>query len=189
MEHPGLCYIYVAMIMISKGTWAILGAAVVLVRGGIAIDVTCSSCSDTCCQWAFAAHLATVNGAPSIETYGREAFERHGFDPIPCRDVLGDEQAYYRCAEKAFFRCRDQKCCKFKAKPKGPLGGLLKPDKPFGDVRFYESLSEQLDKLWFNDEWQKHSSRGVSGAEPVRLHPGQVIVLEKVNGTWEETHD
>ncbi len=173
--------------VVCKRALVSLAGALLPLTVGLCMDITCRSCSDSCCQWAFAAQVAVVNGEPSIEVYSREVFERYGFDPVPCREVRDNERAYYRCAEKAFFECLNRNCCEFKTHSKRSFN-LLKPEKAL-EPRFYESLNETLDKIRFNEEWQEHSDRGVGGSEQIRLHPGQVIILRKVNGRWEEIQE
>lgn len=41
-----------------------------------------------------------------MDAYSRYKWERLGFDPSPCRDLLDDHDAYIQCVSKAFTRCR-----------------------------------------------------------------------------------
>lgn len=86
--------------------------------------------------------------------YSWQRWEQHGFPPAPCREALDNWAEYERCGWKAFSRCYKSRC-------KGcgvswiPFTGLFGP-----------SCAER-------------ARRGISGAKPVEVHAGQVIVLDK----------
>ena len=140
-----------------------------------AMEATCRGCSDTCCQWAFAAQLALANGEPSIESYSKETFEEYGYERVPCREVLGDERAYYRCAVKAFERCQKRLCCQFR--PQLGLGWSWGDFFGVGKFPGYPELSAQLERERLDEQWEEREQSGISGTKPVRLYPGQVIVV------------
>ena len=72
-----------------------------------AMQSTRAGCIANCCQWAFSAKLALANsGVSSIEASSQDRWERYGFEPSPCRELLNDPTAYQRCATRAFDRCR-----------------------------------------------------------------------------------
>ena len=60
-------------------------------RVGTAMEATCAGCLDNCCQWAFAARQALYGPyfeRMPIDDYSWQRWERHGFPPAPCREVL-----------------------------------------------------------------------------------------------------
>lgn len=153
----------------------VLGVLALLPSIGAAMEATCYGCSDSCCQWAFAARLALANGEPSIEAYSRETFERYGYAPVPCREVVGDERAYDRCAIKAYWRCKKRLCYKFRQELKWSWSDWI----GLGEFPGYDAVNAQLEEERWDEQWRQHNRRGVSGTEPVEFHPGQMIIVEK----------
>ena len=47
-----------------------------------------------------------MSSIEAIEAYSQDRWERYGFEPSPCRELLDDPTAYQRCATRAFDRCR-----------------------------------------------------------------------------------
>lgn len=89
---------------------ALLAVLFILPSVGTAMESTCAGCVNNCCEWAFSASSEASSRAPSIDAYSRYVWERQGYDPSPCRDVLHDAKAYQRCVTKAFGRCNGSRC-------------------------------------------------------------------------------
>ena len=90
--------------------FAVLAVLAALPGVGAAMEATCDGCLDQCCNWAFSAQDAFYLRVPSIDAYSRDVWERYGYDPVPCREVLHDPAAYQRCGTKAFDRCYAARC-------------------------------------------------------------------------------
>ena len=116
-----------------------------------AMRSSCAVCFDNCCQWAYAADLASEY-RPWDRTrpnpHSREAWEERGYPPPPCQDVLADKNDYHRCAWNTFLRCRKTRC------PRCRRSSLLRDLNPL-------------------------SRKPVGKTEPLEFYPGQVIVIEK----------
>ena len=157
--------------------WLVL--AVLLPSSGPAMQATCSGCPDNCCQWAYSAWLVQIarpsERTHSIAEYSWEFYETHGYDPVPCQDVIEDRIAYERCALKAFNRCRKQFCCEFRLKQRWSWRDFI----GIGEFPGYEELNARLEKERLDEELEKLNRRGVDGTEPVEFYPGQVIVIDK----------
>ncbi len=136
---------------------------------GTAMEATCVACLDNCCNWAFSAELALYGAYRErrpINEYSWLYWEQYGFPPAPCREVLDDPRAYQRCATRAFDRCYKERC-------KG-CGGGWRSWLPF-------------QSLYSPNHYEDRQRWGVSGSKPVRLYPGQVIIIEKDGSKSEET--
>lgn len=90
--------------------FAFLAVLAALPGVGAAMEATCDGCLGQCCNWAFSAKDAFYSRTLSIDAYSRYVWERYGYDPVPCREVLHDPTAYQRCVNKAFDRCYASRC-------------------------------------------------------------------------------
>ena len=159
-----------------KTAWIVLVALLPAI--GLAMEPTCDGCADNCCQWAYSALLVEMTHpsarTQSIAEYSRDVYEAHGNDPVPCQNLIGDRRAYEECAIRAFFRCRRQRCCKFRYKADWSWSDFV----GIGEFPGYDELNARLEKERHDEAFKEHNRRGISGTEPVEFFPGQVIVIK-----------
>ena len=146
----------------SKSRWIAVAVVVVALPATTsAMEMTCAGCLDSCCNWAFSAQTALYSRAPSIEAYSRSTWERYGYEPVPCRDVVTDREAYQKCVNKAFRRCYSTHCrgCRLNRAKWGVSG-----TKP---VKFYSGKTIVIKKdREGGKKFPSELSRSIRGLRP-----------------------
>ena len=126
-----------------------------------AMEPTCRRCDEYCCEWAYSASMFAQEAARpgSIEKHYLEHL-RNLREPTPCVDVVaryGRNSTEARlCSMSAYTKCLARHCSK--CEPTGLKSWL--PRIP--------GLNPTLPE-----------DHGVSGGNPIRFYPGQVIEVDK----------